>query len=218
MLTYLIPVGVLGAMAVYYVLYFSRIKRAGGSAAAGVTYWREQFGLWPNERVVAMWMGSYYIGKLVPESMRSTGEKIADFLTNTTVRGAGVYFCFTDHQRMAMAVEMNEDDAAPASSVGLAYSHRPAAVYSAEQRAHLITAVEAFPGSPDLPHPQDSPRPRDFNGKQCTTTLVLLTDPQGTRSALWVDDAWLPAMRAWCHGAPVQVDPRWAAAPTAHRA
>ena len=218
MLMYLLPVGAVAFMAVYYFLYFKKIRAAGGMAAAGETYWREQFGLWPNERVVSMWVGAYYMGPLVPESQRSLGEKAFDFLTNTTVRGAQVYFGFTDHQRMAMAVEMNEDDDAPKSSLGMAYGYRPAAIHSAEQRAHIMTAAEAFPGSPHLPKPEDRPRVRNFEGKYCNLELVVITDATGTRSTLWVDEGWIPAIRTWCQGGPVVVDPRYAqpaAAPAA---
>ncbi|MEM6993379.1 MAG: hypothetical protein AAF721_22895 [Myxococcota bacterium] len=206
----LIPVGVLGFFAVYYFLYFKKIKAAGGMAAAGETYWREQFGLWPGERVVSMWVGSYYLGPLVPSSMRSTAEKAIDFLTNTTVRGSRVYFCFTDHQRMAMAVELGEDDRAPESSLGMAYAYRPAAIHSAEQRAGIVTAAEAYGGSPHLPKPGDRPRVRNLEGKSCALELVVVTDAQGSRSTLWVDAQWVQAMRAWSQGARAVVDPRYA--------
>ena len=210
MLTYLVPVGVLGFFAVYYFLYFQKVKKAGGFAAMGETYWREQFGLWPNERVVSMWVGSYYMGPLVPSTMQSTGEKVMNFLTNTTVRGAQVYFGFSDHQRMALAVEMNEDDKGPASSVGLAYAYKPLAIYAAETRAHVALAAEVYAGSPHLPAPKDRPKLRNLDGKLVTLELVVLTDPQGGRSTLWVDPAYIPAMQSWCAGGGVHVDPRYA--------
>lgn len=216
MLNVVVPVAVIGFIAVYYLLYFKRIRAAGGMAAAGEIYWREQFGLWPHERVVAMWVGSYYMGKLVPSSMRTTGQEVLDLITSTSVRGAGVYFCFTDHQRMAMAVELDGGDTGPRSSVGMAYGYRPAAAYSAEQRPHIAPACEVFPGSPDLPRASERPRQRNLQNEPCTMRLIVLTDTAGTRSTLWVDEAWVGQMLAWCRGGPVTVEPRFAQPARAH--
>ena len=211
MLTYLLPVAAVCAIAVYYVLYFAKIKKAGGFAAAGEAYWRDQFGLWPNERVVSTWVGQYYMGPLVPGSMRSGAEKVFDFLSNTTVRGAQVFFCFTDHNRLAIAVEMNEDDDAPKSTTGLpGMGYRPLVAYPAEARPQILMAEQVWPGSPHLPPRTKRPQRRNLMGKRVTMSLVSLADATGARQTLWVEEGWIPSMQQWAQGGPVVVDPQWA--------
>ncbi|MCB9563962.1 MAG: hypothetical protein H6708_26500 [Kofleriaceae bacterium] len=61
-----IVIGVVAFMGFYYWRYFANIKNAGGREAAGRIYWREQFGLPPDEDVVSLAIGQWYLGPWCP--------------------------------------------------------------------------------------------------------------------------------------------------------
>lgn len=213
MINYLFPILIVLGVGIYYLLYFRRIKQLGGMKAAGEVYWREQFGLDVGEKVVSMGVGAFYMGPLVPESERSTGDKVVDFLTNTTWRGANVFIAFTSGERFGIAVEETEDGPKGVqTSLGLKGYGR-LGVWGPRERLLFQTAAEAWPGSPHLPNEGQKPKRQALTGGTVRMELVRLTSPDGQSWALFIEPAWVPLMRSWSQGGPAYVDPRYVDAP-----
>lgn len=205
---------ILGAVLVFIVLfylnYFRKIKAAGGRAAAGRIYWREQFGLEQDEHVVSMGIGTWYLGPLVPETMRSTGERVFDALTGTTYRGANMWVCFTNKDRFAISVEETEDGPKPAkSSIGLASGYAPLAIFAGQPRPHVYTADQVWPGSPDLPKDSQKPKRPNTMGESIRQELIQLVGPDGSRMTFFVEGTWMRHLQHWCAGGGVAIDRRW---------
>lgn len=203
---------VLGAAALfiggYYVRYFNNIKKAGGRAAAGRIYWREQFGLPPDEDVVSMGVGQWYLGPLVPETMRSAGQQVMDFLTQTSYRGALLWVGFTTRGRLALSVEPTDDGPRPlASSVGIK-GYAPLAVFG-EPRPRIELAAEAWLGSDKLPKPGQKPKRANLAGRTETLELIRLTAADGGQMTFFVEPGWIAHLQAWSRGGPVYADPQW---------
>lgn len=211
---YIAPLVLIGFIVLYYVFYFSKIKKAGGMQAAGEAYYREQYGLNPDEKVVAQWVGGFYLGPLLPDTMQSTGGKVVDFITGTTRRGAKIHFAFTDKQRLALSVEAGAEDEhgdrlkAAKGSVGLQHGLGPFAVFGPDPRPRLLDAKEAFGDSPHLPKEKEQPYIINIEGKKAPYSLVQLQGPDGNLT-MWVEREWIDRMRSWCNGGPVAVDPRY---------
>lgn len=203
----------LGAAAfigVYYVRYFSNIKKAGGSAAAGKIYWREQFGLDQDEDVVSLGIGTWYLGPLVPETMRSTAERVLDAISRTSYRGANMWIAFTSKNRLALAVEPTENGPRPArSSIGMPKGYAPLAAFDAGRRPLIQTAAEAWPGSPHLPRDHQRPSRANTDGRIVPQELIRLTAASGQPMTFFVEADWVVSMQAWSRGGQPRVDPRW---------
>lgn len=197
----------------YYLLYFNNIKKAGGRAAAGKLYWREQFGLDQDEEVVSMGIGTWYLGPLVPETMRSTGEQVMDFLTRTTYRGAMMWIAFTNKNRLALAVEPTEEGPAPArSSITMVKGYAPLAIFG-EPRPYVQTAAEAWPGSSQLPKDSQKPKRANTSGKVVRQELIRLMDGQGRSMVFFVEGDWVASMQQWAQGGAPRIDPQWITPP-----
>lgn len=206
----LIVVGVIAFMAVYYVRYFANIKKAGGSLAAGKIYWREQFALDADEDVVSLGIGTWYLGPLVPETVRSTAEKVFDAISRTSYRGANMFVAFTSKGRLALAVEPTENGPRPAkSSIGMPKGYAPLAIFDHHQPPLVQTAAEAWPGSPHLPADRDKPKRANTDGRVVSQELIRLGFAGGRHMTFFVEADWVPAIAAWSRGAQPRVDPRW---------
>jgi hypothetical protein len=214
----LVILGAAAFIGIYYVRYYASIKKAGGRHAAGKIYWREQFGLDPDEDVVSMGIGTWYLGPLVPETMRSTAEKVFDALSRTTYRGANMFVAFTSKHRLALAVEPTENGPRPAaSSIGLARGYAPLAIFGAGSRPRIERGEEAWPGSPDLPGDRQKPNRVNTLGHAVRQELVRLTDAGGHQMTFFVEGDWVGWMQHWAQGGPPRIDPQWVepAAPSA---
>ncbi len=205
-LVFVVAAALIGA---YYIRYFHNINKAGGRAAAGKIYWREQFGLDQDEEVVSMGIGTWYLGPLVPETMRSTGEQVVDFLTRTTYRGANMWIAFTNKGRLALAVEPTEDGPqAVRSSIGLAKGYTPLAIFG-EPRPRIETGEQAWPGSDKLPRDSQKPCRVNTEGRQVRQELLRITDARGQTMTFFVEGPWVGYMCQWAAGGPAMIDPRW---------
>jgi hypothetical protein len=210
--------GVVVFIGIYYVIYFNKIKKAGGSAAAGRTYWREQFGLDADEQVVSMGIGTWYLGPLVPDTMRSTGEKVIDVLTSTTYRGAMLWIGFTDKNRFALSVEETDDGPKPvASSIGLASGYAPLAIFN-PGTARIEHADEAWPGSDQVPRDSQKPKRVNMSSQNVKQELIRITEADGRQMVFFVEPDWVHHLRNWSQTGQVFADPRWAVQPTADQA
>lgn len=206
-----IVIGVVAFMGFYYWRYFANIKNAGGREAAGRIYWREQFGLPPDEDVVSLAIGQWYLGPLVPETMRSLGERVMDVLSRTTYRGAMMWIAFTSKGRLALAVEPTDEGPRPAtSSIGMPKGYAPLAVLGDPQpRPWIETAAEAWPGSDQLPRDSQKPSRANTWGEVVRQELVRVRTHDGGSMTFFVEGSWVPVLHAWSRGGPVHVDPRW---------
>lgn len=211
---YLIIVGALAFIGIYYVLYFRKINKAGGRAAAGKVYWREQFALDQDEDVVSMGIGTWYLGPLVPETMRSMGEQVMDVLTRTTYRGAMLWLGFTSKGRFALSVEETEDGPKPMkSSIGLKSGYAPLAIFDPSARPRIETADEAWPGSDKLPRDSQKPKRPNMSGQNVRQELIRLTGPDGHQMTFFVEPDWVHHIRNWAATGQCFVDPRWVTEP-----
>lgn len=208
-LTYALPAVMVVGMIIFYIVYFMRIRKAGGMKEAGRKYWREQFGLAPDESVIAMGIGTFYIGPLVPETARSTGGQVLDVLTGTSWRGANVFIGFSDKGRFAVAVEGTEDGPDTVkNSIGLAdIGYGVLGVWGPNPRLRLDRAAEAWPGHKHLPKPGKCPKRPNLKGKSVRQELVRLITPEGRVLAIFLEPDWIGPLRTWCEGGPVSADP-----------
>jgi hypothetical protein len=209
----LVILGAAVAIGVYYLRYFSKLKAAGGRTAAGATYWREQFGLDADEHVVSMGIGTWYLGPLVPETMRSTGERILDAIGGVTYRGANMWVAFTSKNRLALAVEPTENGPRPAaSSIGMPTGYAPLAIFAPTPAPRIETADQAWPGAADLPRDSHKPIRVNTEGRKARQELVRITgyDRQLT---FFVEGDWVADLQRWSAGGAPRVDPRWTPAP-----
>ncbi len=206
----IVVVGVVAFLGFYYWRYFANIQKAGGRAAAGKIYWREQFGLDADEEVVSMGIGTWYLGPLVPETMRSGVDKVVDVLTMTTYRGANMWIAFTNKGRLALAVEPTEDGPRPAkSSIGMPSGYAPLAIFGPDPRPRVETAEQAWPGSDKLPRDNQKPVRVNTFGEQVRQELIRLSPATGAPLTFFVEGTWVPYIYNWSVGGPAQVDPRW---------
>lgn len=195
---------------IYYIRYYANIKRAGGKHAAGKVYWREQFGLDQDEEVVSMGIGTWYLGPLVPETMRSTAEKVFDAISRTTYRGANMWIAFTNKNRLALAVEPTEEGPKPAkSSIGLQKGYAPLAIFDGGQRPRIDTGAEAWPGSPDLPHDRQKPTRANVAGQVVRQELIRVTAANGQQMTFFVEPDWVGSMQHWSRGGEARVEAQW---------
>ncbi len=212
---FLVIIGVVAFIGIYYFIYFNKINKAGGRAAAGKIYWREQFGLEPDEEVVSMGIGTWYLGPLVPETMRSTGEQIVDVLTRTTYRGAMLWLGFTNKNRFAISVEETEDGPRPMkSSIGLNSGYAPLVVFDGQARPRIETAEQAWPGSDKLPKDSQKPKRVNMNSQNVRQDLIRVTAPDGHTMVFFAEPDWVHHLQHWSQSGQVFADPRWATAPT----
>jgi len=212
---FLVMIGVVAFIGIYYFLYFQKIKKAGGREAAGRTYWREQFGLDEDEEVVSMGIGTWYLGPLVPDTMRSTGEKVVDVLTRTTYRGAMLWLGFTSKNRFALSVEETEDGPTPMrSSIGLNSGYAPLAIFDGNARPRIDHANEAWPGSEQLPKDSQKPKRMNMNRQNVKQELIRLSSPDGRQMVFFVEPDWVHHMQNWSQSGQVFADPRFQTAPT----
>jgi hypothetical protein len=211
-MTVLVLLGAAACIGLFYARYYANLKKAGGRAAAGAIYWREQFALDPDEEVVAMAIGTWYLGPLVPETMRSTAEKVLDALSRTSYRGAHMWIAFTTKNRLALAVEPTEEGPRPArSSIGMPSSYAPLAIFGAELRPWIERSEEAWPGSPHLPSDRQKPVRANSFGQMTRQDLIRITSHDGRQMTFFVEDDWVAPLQGWARGGPPRIDPRWVA-------
>ena len=194
---------------VYSMVMYRRAKSAGGAGAA--RYWREQFGLAADENVVAMTNGCFYLGPLVPSTQRDLVQKAGDLLSGTRWRGANLFFAFTDRERFAVAVEATEDGPkAVQNTQGLVdIGYAVLGVYGPVGRPQVLRAIDAWPGSKDLPKKKDHPKIRTLSGETTRLDLVCLMPNHQPSLVFFIDPQWVRPLQDWCGGGPVLQDPKW---------
>lgn len=205
-LVYLVPIAVIGG---YYAWWTRKVKAAGGLGAIHERVQRDKFGLSPGEAVVpgAQWRGMFYIGPLVPETQRSTGEQVVDLLTNTSWRGQMVEIAITTGGRLVVSAEPPQDGG-PKRDASLGdLGYRPLAAFQHHERPRLVSAHEAFGAHGALQ--KELANAPSYNGYGSSTVSrweLCVLQPSGQPSGraprvpmvLWLEPAGRAGVQSFC--------------------
>jgi hypothetical protein len=197
-------------LAAFYVHYFLKRQRAGGSLEQSQNEWRAEFGFEPGEQLTHAWFGVMYAGPLRPDVDFSTlrvnpriiGVGTAQPFGMPELTGRTCRVALSDRERLAVSIEVSADsDAAEqmralgAQSSGM----QPLQQFGPDPRPQLWSAEQAFSeraGWRDGIGP--TPRMRGATGDLVSYELVHIVGPEQPRGlTLWLDPDGVRYLRQW---------------------
>lgn len=161
---------------------------------------RVAFGLAEDEKIAKRWDAMFYMGRLVPETMLSVGEKISNFLDNTYVRGRHIRIGLTTTNRVVFSAEpedsrSNQD--APNTwtdfSAAVSKGFRPMAVVTSQSAPRIIAGQVLFGNHPEWDAtirgaPSAMIDPTNWMAKSRNMTIARLDNmPDGRSWTIWID-------------------------------